>query len=102
MTIASATRWAPAAATYRLEIPGADQVDVMVDERDRVQPVLLRHGGGGLATVAGFGDLLAARKHARVIMPTHPGFDGTPGPGTLVGVADLARFYAALLDRLNV
>ena len=102
MTIASATRWAPAAAAYRLEMPGADQVDVMVHERDRVQPVLLLHGGGGLATVAGFGDLLAARKHARVIMPTHPGFDGTPGPGTLASVADLARLYADLLDRMNV
>ena len=79
-TTASATRWAPAAATYRLEIPGADQVDVMVHERDRVQPVLLLHGGGGLATVAGFGDLLAARKHARVIMPTHPVSTAPPGP----------------------
>jgi len=52
--------------------------------------------------VAGFGDLLAARKHTRVIMPDHPGFDGTPRPGTLASTADLARLYAAPLDRLDV
>jgi pimeloyl-ACP methyl ester carboxylesterase len=101
-TTASAIRWAPATATRRLEMPGVGQADVTVRERDRVQPFLLLHGGGGLATVAGFGDLLAARKHARVIMPSHPGFDGTPRPGSLASVAGLARLYAALLDRLDV
>ncbi|HEX3492048.1 MAG TPA: alpha/beta hydrolase, partial [Streptosporangiaceae bacterium] len=71
-------------------------------DRDRAQPFLLLHGGAGPASVAGFGDLLAARKRTRVITPTHPGFDGTPRPGTLAGIADLARLYAALLDRLDV
>jgi pimeloyl-ACP methyl ester carboxylesterase len=35
-------------------------------------------------------------------MPNHPGFDGTPGPGAVVSISDLARLYAALLDRLDV
>jgi pimeloyl-ACP methyl ester carboxylesterase len=101
-TTASAVRRAPATATHRLEIPGVGQVDVTVRERDRVQPFLLLHGGAGPASMAGFGDLLAARKHARVIMPSHPGFDGTPRPGTLASIAGLARLYAALLDRLGI
>jgi pimeloyl-ACP methyl ester carboxylesterase len=51
--------------------------------------------------VAAFGDLLAARKRARVIMPVHPGFDGTPRPDGVSSVRDLARLYAGLLDRLD-
>ncbi|HUK71378.1 MAG TPA: hypothetical protein VLW50_21865, partial [Streptosporangiaceae bacterium] len=82
-TTASAIRWAPATATYGLELPGVGRVDVTVGDRDRVQPFLLLHGGAGPASVAGFGDLLAARKHARVIMPNHPGFDGAPRPAAL-------------------
>ena len=102
-TTASAVRWAPATTTHRLDMPtSTGQVDVTVRERDRVQPFLLLHGGAGPASVAGFGDLLAARKHARVIMPNHPGFDGTPRPGALASVTGLARLYAALLDRLDV
>jgi pimeloyl-ACP methyl ester carboxylesterase len=101
-TTASAIRWAPATATQRLDVSGIGQVDVTVRERDRVQPFLLLHGGAGPASVAGFGDLLAARKHARVIMPNHPGFDGTPRPDTLASIAGLARLYAVLLDRLDV
>jgi pimeloyl-ACP methyl ester carboxylesterase len=101
-TTASAIRWAPATVTHRLDMPGAGQVEVTVRERDRVQPFLLLHGGAGPASVAGFGDLLAARKRARVITPVHPGFDGTPRPDTLASIAGLARLYAALLDRLEV
>ena len=101
-TTDSAVRWAPATATHRLDMPGVGGVDVRVRDRDRVQPFLLLHGGAGPASVAGFGDLLAARKHARVIMPNHPGFDGTPRPDTLASIAGLAGLYAALLDRLDV
>jgi pimeloyl-ACP methyl ester carboxylesterase len=101
-TTASAVRWAVTTATHRLDLPGVGEVDVRVRERDRVQPFLLLHGGAGPASVAGFGDLLAARKHARVIIPNHPGFDGTSRPDTLASIAGLARLYAALLDRLDV
>jgi pimeloyl-ACP methyl ester carboxylesterase len=101
-TTASATRSAPVTAIHRLEVPGGGLVDVTVRERDRVQPFLVLHGGAGPASVARFCDLLAARRHARVIMPIHPGFDGTLRPATLAGAASLARVYAGLLDRLDV
>jgi pimeloyl-ACP methyl ester carboxylesterase len=102
MTTPSDIRWAPVAARYDLDLPGGGQVGVTVAERDRVQPFLLLHGGAGPASVAAFGDLLAARKHARVILPTHPGFDGTPRPETLPCVSGLARLYATLLERMDV
>src|SRR6202012_3338426 len=95
MTTAAETRWAKQVSTY--DITG---IPVTVYERDRVQPFLLLHGGAGPASVAAFGDLLAARKHARVIMPVHPGFDGTPRPEHLSSVRDLARLYDGLLDQL--
>src|ERR1700760_648290 len=97
MTTASEVRWARTPVTYDV-----GTIPVTVYERDRVQPFLLLHGGAGPASVAAFGHLLAARKHARVIMPVHPGFDGTPRPENLSSVRDLARLYAGLLDDLDV
>jgi pimeloyl-ACP methyl ester carboxylesterase len=75
---------------------------VTVEERDRTQPFLLLHGGAGPASVAGFADLLAARWNTRVIVPTHPGFAGTPRPDALDSVKALAVLYADLLDREDV
>jgi pimeloyl-ACP methyl ester carboxylesterase len=97
MTTAAEIRWAKQVRTYDVT-----DVPVTVYERDRVQPFLLLHGGAGPASVAAFGDLLAARKRARVIMPVHPGFDGTPRPENISTVKDLARLYAGLLDQLDV
>src|SRR5262249_55776639 len=77
-------------------------VEISVADRDRTQPFLLLHGGGGAATMAGFADLLADRTHSRVLLPTHPGFGGTPRPDLLRSVGDLARTYVALLDRLDL
>jgi pimeloyl-ACP methyl ester carboxylesterase len=74
-------------------------VVLTVHAHDRARAFLLLHGGAGPASVSAFGDLLAARTHGRVLVPTHPGFDGTPGP--VGGVRDLAALYAALLDRLD-
>ena len=71
-------------------------------DRDRTRPFLLLHGGAGPMSVRGFGDLMASRLHARVLMPTHPGFDGTPRPPGLATVAGLAALYAELLERLDV
>ncbi len=71
-------------------------------ERDRTQPFLLLHGGAGPGSMMPFADLLATRWHARVIVPTHPGFAGTPRPDDLTGVPALATLYADLLDRLDV
>lgn len=64
-------------------------------------PILLLHGGGGSATVAGFGDRYAGRG-ARVVVPRHPGFDGTPRPPQLTTVRDLARLHVALLEELGL
>jgi pimeloyl-ACP methyl ester carboxylesterase len=64
------------------------------------RPVLLLHGGGGPQTVAGFGARLAAELPARVVVPTHPGFGGTPDD--LTTIRGLARVYADLLDDLGL
>jgi pimeloyl-ACP methyl ester carboxylesterase len=63
---------------------------------------LLLHGGGGVATMAGFADLLAERTRSRVLLPTHPGFGGTPKPEGLNSVTDLARRYVEQLDELDL
>src|SRR4051794_23149481 len=59
---------------------------------------LLLHGGGGVLTMTGFADLLAARTHSRVLLPTHPGFGGTPKTSGVSTVADLAAAYVAMLE----
>jgi pimeloyl-ACP methyl ester carboxylesterase len=60
---------------------------------------LLLHGGAGPFSVAGFGALLAPD---RVIVPTHPGFNGTERPAGLTTVRELAARYVALLDELGL
>jgi pimeloyl-ACP methyl ester carboxylesterase len=79
-----------------------DSVAVTVADRDRTRPFLLLHGGGGVRTMSGFADLLAERTHSRVLLPTHPGFGGTPKADGLTGVTDLARVYVAMLDQLDL
>src|SRR5512142_3360978 len=90
--------------TSRIAVDAATigTVEITVADRDRTQPFLLLHGGGGAGTMAGFADLLAERTHSRVLLPTHPGFGGTPRPDSLRSVTDLARTYVALLDRLEL
>lgn len=55
------------------------------------RPVLVLHGGGGPATVAGLAQHLSQR--AQVITPVHPGWDDTPRPDRLTGIGDLALAY---------
>ena len=64
------------------------------------QPVLLLHGGAGPSSVAQFAELVAAT--ARVIVPVHPGFDGTPRPPQLASVRALAGVYTRLVRDLNL
>lgn len=59
------------------------------------RPVLILHGGGGPATVAGLAAHLSRTAHT--LTPVHPGWDGTPRPGRLTGVDDLAVAYLRLL-----
>jgi pimeloyl-ACP methyl ester carboxylesterase len=63
---------------------------------------LLLHGGGGVHTMTAFADLLRERTGSQVLVPTHPGFGGTPKPAELTGVAELARHYVAMLDDLGL
>src|SRR5256885_1213584 len=86
---------------HTLDVAGIGSVEVTVDERGAGQPFLLLHGGGGPNTVASFAELLAARRPARVITPTHPGFGGTPPSDVVSTIAGLAELYAALLDQLG-
>lgn len=65
-------------------------------------PFLLLHGGAGPRSVAAFAAGLAAERPARVITPTHPGFDGTPRPEGLRDVRGLAARYRELLDELGL
>lgn len=60
-------------------------------------PVLLLHGGGGPQSVRAFAQRLS--QHARVLLPTHPGFAGSPYIAHVATVADIARLYATRLRR---
>ena len=77
-------------------------VELSLTERGEGHPFLLLHGGGGPLTVNAFADLLAAERPARVIIPTHPGFGGTPRPDSLASVPGLAALYIALLADLGL
>jgi len=91
----------PRASTVRVTGPSG-QLPLTVMEYDGTRPFVLLHGGGGPATMAGFAALLADRAHARVLLPTHPGFMGTPRPETLASTRDLARCYVGLFDELDL
>ncbi|MET9145949.1 alpha/beta hydrolase [Streptomyces sp. NPDC004042] len=59
------------------------------------RPVLILHGGGGRATVAGIAAHLSRTAHT--LTPVHPGWEGTHRPAWLTGVDDLALAYLHLL-----
>src|SRR5215468_6692450 len=88
--------------THPLQVGSAGLVEVTVADRDRTRPFLLLHGGGGVMTMTGFADLLAERTHSRVLLPIHPGFGGTPKPGSLAGVTELAQAYITMLEQLDL
>src|SRR5215472_18959674 len=88
--------------THTLQAGTVGQVEVTMQDRDRTRPFLLLHGGGGVATMAGFADLLAERTHSRVLLPTHPGFGGTPKATGLTGVTALAQAYVMMLEQLDL
>lgn len=68
-------------------------------------PLLLLHGGAGPTPRAPYLDALA--KHFEVILPTHPGFYGSPYQKRVTNIDDLAYLYLDLiedygLDKLTV
>jgi pimeloyl-ACP methyl ester carboxylesterase len=87
---------------HRVQVEGIGTVEVSVTDSGEGHPFLVLHGGGGPLTVTAFGDLLAKGRPARVIIPTHPGFGGTPRPDSLDSVPGLAALYIALLAALGL
>jgi pimeloyl-ACP methyl ester carboxylesterase len=81
---------------------GVDGLDISISDRGEGRAFLLLHGGAGPQSVLAFADLLAEEGHARVLVPTHPGFSGTPRPESLDTVRGLAAVYVALLDELDL
>jgi pimeloyl-ACP methyl ester carboxylesterase len=92
----------PTITTHTIATDTIPAVEVTIRERGHGRTFLLLHGGGGPLTVAGFADLLAERKPARVLTPTHPGFGGTVQPDAVGSITALAELYVALLEDLDV
>jgi pimeloyl-ACP methyl ester carboxylesterase len=88
--------------TEHVIIGGIGTVPVTVTEHGEGRPFLLLHGGAGPQSVDGFAALLAVKEPARVLVPTHPGFGGTPRPDGLDSMRALARMYTQLLDDLGL
>jgi pimeloyl-ACP methyl ester carboxylesterase/mannose-6-phosphate isomerase-like protein (cupin superfamily) len=93
---------ASAAATRTVTADGIGAVPVTYSDRGAGRTYLLLHGGAGPQSVTGFADRLAETGPARVVVPVHPGFGGTPRPDGLNSIAGLARLYAALLEDLDL
>jgi pimeloyl-ACP methyl ester carboxylesterase len=89
-------------ATHTVPVDGIGPVEVTVAEYGSGQTFLLLHGGAGPASVTGFADLLAATHDVCVLVPTHPGFGGTPRPEALGSIPGLAALYNTLLDQLDL
>jgi pimeloyl-ACP methyl ester carboxylesterase len=80
-------------------------LEVSIDEHGNAAQapragVLLLHSGAGPRSVAGLAAALS--EHAYVVVPTHPGFDGTPRVPWLDSAADLADAYLDLLEELGL
>jgi pimeloyl-ACP methyl ester carboxylesterase len=89
-------------ATRTITTDGTGPVPVTLTDRGEGRPYLLLHGGAGPVSVDSFADLLAASGPARVLVPVHPGFGGTPRPDSLDSISALARLYVKLLDDLGL
>jgi pimeloyl-ACP methyl ester carboxylesterase len=88
--------------TQTLSVGALGPVAVTLTASGNGRPVLLLHGGAGPISVAAFSQLLSSAVAARVFVPVHPGFDGTPRPDRLSSVASLAAVYAQLLRDLDL
>jgi pimeloyl-ACP methyl ester carboxylesterase len=89
-------------AIRTVDLAGIGSVEVSVADYGSGQPFLLLHGGAGPQSVTGFAERFAAAHDARVLVPTHPGFGGTPRPEALRSISGLAALYNALLDQLDL
>jgi pimeloyl-ACP methyl ester carboxylesterase len=89
-------------AIETVDVHGVGPVPVRVADYGAGQPFLLLHSGGGPATVDSFGQSFAAAKGVRVLVATHPGFDGTDRPDGLNSIRGLARLYVSLVEQLGL
>src|ERR1700690_3892224 len=89
-------------AIHAVDLAGTGPVEVTVADYGTGQPFLVLHGGAGPQSVTGFAEKFAAAHDVRVLVPTHPGFGGTPRPEALNSVAGLAALYNALLGQLDL
>lgn len=71
------------------------ELDVTLTEAGSGRPVLILHGGGGPFTVASIANYLSGSMHT--ILPTHPGWNGTPRPDSLDSITGLAKHYMQYL-----
>ncbi len=88
--------------TQTLTVAGLGEVPVTFTETGSGRPVLLLHGGAGPMSVSGFGELLSSTEQARVIIPVHPGFEGTPRPDQLHSIRSIAAVYSRLMRDLGL
>lgn len=70
---------APVTTKTALVSTDAGTTPVSYFEHGQGHPFVVLHGGAGSNSVREFVKLLATTRHARVIAPIHPGFDGTLG-----------------------
>jgi pimeloyl-ACP methyl ester carboxylesterase len=77
-------------------------VPVTFTDRGAGRPFLLLHGGAGPQSIENFAALLAEAGPARVIVPVHPGFGGTPRREQLASMGALAAVYGQLIDDLDL
>ena len=89
------------AATRTVPVDGTGPVEVRIADYGAGQPFLVLHGGAGPASVIGFAEKVAAAHEVRVLVPTHPGFDGTARPEAR-SIRGLAALYNTLLDQLDL
>jgi pimeloyl-ACP methyl ester carboxylesterase len=87
--------------TRTIDLPGGLSLAIQeFGENTEGSAVLVLHAGSGPRTITGLA--AAISEHVYVIAPTHPGFDGTPRPGWLDSIPDLATAYLDLLDTLGL
>jgi pimeloyl-ACP methyl ester carboxylesterase len=89
-------------AIHTVDLTGIGPVDVTVADYGSGQPFLLLHGGAGPQSVNAFAEKFADAHDVRVLVPTHPGFGGTPRPEALDSIGGLAALYNTLLDQLGL
>jgi pimeloyl-ACP methyl ester carboxylesterase len=89
-------------SVHQVTVPHVGVVEVTVADQGQGHPFVLLHGGAGPTSVAAFADQLSGSRDARVLTPTHPGFDGTPSPAGFDGMHDLASLYSRLIDDLEL